>query len=271
MARVPGGAGRRRQDRARPAHAGDRGRPGLRARRRACRGTRRSTACRTSPTSTRFLADGPAGGGGALRAAGGAHRDGAEGAGGGAGRAAREAAGGDARRGRPDGRRGRGETGAVLFATWHSRFAPAVAEAKAWLAARAVARGRASSGRRTCGAGIPGRPGSGRPAGFGVFDPGINALSILTEILPGAVRGRRGARWSFPENCETPIAADFAMTGGAGLPGDASSSTGGRRARRPGTSPSRPTAAGSTCASAARRWRVDGARGRARRRSGSIR
>ena len=32
------------------------------------------------------------------------------------------------------------ETGAVLFATWHSRFAPAVAEAKAWLAGAPPAR-----------------------------------------------------------------------------------------------------------------------------------
>ena len=54
--------------------------------------------------------------------------------------------------------------------------------------------------------------------GFGVFDPGINALSVLTEILPGPFVVD-AARLVVPENCETPIAADFAMTGGAGLPG----------------------------------------------------
>ena len=106
----------------------------------------------------------PAGGGGALRAAGGAHRDGAEGAGGRARRPAREAAGGDARRGRADGRGRPRQRARCLFATWHSRFAPAVAAAKAWLADRAVRSRRASSGRRTCAAGTPARPGSGRPA-----------------------------------------------------------------------------------------------------------
>ena len=92
------------------------------------------------------------------------------------------------------------ETGAVLFATWHSRFAPAVAEAKAWLAARQPAPSR-SSGRRTCAAGTPSRPGW-QPGGFGVFDPGINALSLLTEILPGPFVVDR-ARLVVPENCET--------------------------------------------------------------------
>ena len=41
-----------------------------------------------------------------------------------------------------------------------------------------------STGRKTCAAGIRTRTGSGRPGGFGVFDPGINALSIATHILP---------------------------------------------------------------------------------------
>ncbi len=53
--------------------------------------------------------------------------------------------------------------------------------------------------------------------GFGVFDPGINALSVLTEILPGPFVVDK-ARLVVPENCETPIAADFAMTAAQGFP-----------------------------------------------------
>ena len=43
---------------------------------------------------------------------------------------------------------------------------------------------RRSTGRKMCDAGIPTRTGSGSAGGFGVFDPGINALSIATHILP---------------------------------------------------------------------------------------
>ena len=54
-------------------------------------------------------------------------------------------------------------------------------------------------------------------AGFGVFDPGINALSILTEILPGPFLVR-SARLVEPANRATPIAAVLAMTGAGGYP-----------------------------------------------------
>ena len=44
------------------------------------------------------------------------------------------------------------------------------------------------------------------PGGMGVFDPGINALSILTELLP--VPGHvTAAELEFPANRDTPIAA----------------------------------------------------------------
>ena len=80
------------------------------------------------------------------------------------------------------------------------------------------------------------------PGGFGVFDPGINALSILTEILPGPFTVG-SARLVTPENVQTPIAAEVAMTGRAGLPGQPRARLAADRARRPGTSPSRPTGA----------------------------
>jgi hypothetical protein len=41
-----------------------------------------------------------------------------------------------------------------------------------------------------------------------VFDPGINAFSIATKIFPGGLFVR-SADLSFPENAQTPIAADI--------------------------------------------------------------
>lgn len=47
---------------------------------------------------------------------------------------------------------------------------------------------------------------------MGVFDPGINALSILTHILPRPVH-MTAATLIFPENRQTPIAAKLAFSG----------------------------------------------------------
>jgi D-galactose 1-dehydrogenase len=106
--------------------------------------------------------------------------------------------------------------GRVLFATWHSRFAPAVPAAKAWLAGKKIRRAEIvwkEDVRRW----HPGQAWIWQPSGFGVFDPGINALSILTEILHGDFVVRR-AVLAFPENCATPIAAELELTGAAGYP-----------------------------------------------------
>lgn len=101
------------------------------------------------------------------------------------------------------------QAGVCLFATWHSRFSPSVAPAKAWLAGRRVTAVRITwfeDVRRW----HPGQAWIWQPGGFGVFDPGINALSILTEILPGPFLVQ-GARLLFPANRDQPIAASVAM------------------------------------------------------------
>jgi hypothetical protein len=49
------------------------------------------------------------------------------------------------------------------------------------------------------------------PGGFGVFDPGINAFSVATAILPGLLFVSEGVL-SFPANAQTPIAAELAFT-----------------------------------------------------------
>jgi len=102
--------------------------------------------------------------------------------------------------------------GLSLYTTWHSRMALAVAQAKAWLADKQVLRGHISW-REDVRKWHPGQDWVFEPGGMGVFDPGINALSILTEILPNPVH-LTAATLTFPANRHTPIAADLYFSGG---------------------------------------------------------
>ncbi|MCV2445816.1 Gfo/Idh/MocA family protein [Paracoccus sp. DMF] len=101
--------------------------------------------------------------------------------------------------------------GVTLYATWHSRMAHAVAGAKAWLADRVIHEGRITW-REDVRKWHPGQDWIFQAGGMGVFDPGINALSILTEILPMPVH-LRAAELDFPENRQAPIAARLALSG----------------------------------------------------------
>jgi D-galactose 1-dehydrogenase len=103
----------------------------------------------------------------------------------------------------------------TLFATWHSRFAPAVEPARAWLAARRIER-VAISWKEDVRVWHPGQSWIWEPGGLGVFDPGINALSILTRILARPVFVT-GAELSFPANRAAPIAARLSLADTAGL------------------------------------------------------
>ncbi len=100
----------------------------------------------------------------------------------------------------------------VLFATWHSRFAPAVPQVKDWIATRDISK-IAITWREDVRRWHPDQAWIWQPGGFGVFDPGINALSILTEILPGTVHVA-AAELEVPSNAFTPIAARLTMTDG---------------------------------------------------------
>jgi D-galactose 1-dehydrogenase len=102
--------------------------------------------------------------------------------------------------------------GLTLFATWHSRMAHAVAPAKAWLQGKTVTRAHITW-REDVRKWHPGQDWCFEPGGMGVFDPGINALSILTEILPAPVH-LTAATLTFPENRQTPIAAALVFSGG---------------------------------------------------------
>jgi D-galactose 1-dehydrogenase len=102
--------------------------------------------------------------------------------------------------------------GLTLYATWHSRMAHAVAPAKAWLAGKAITRAHITW-REDVRKWHPGQDWVFEPGGMGVFDPGINALSILTEILPSPVH-LKAAELDFPANCQTPIAVRLQFSGG---------------------------------------------------------
>lgn len=106
------------------------------------------------------------------------------------------------------------ESGRTLFAAWHSQHAAAVAGARAALAGKAVAALRIEwleDVRKW----HPGQEWIWAPGGFGVLDPGINALSIATRILPSRLFVRE-AVLSFPSNRQTPIAARIDFEGDAG-------------------------------------------------------
>jgi D-galactose 1-dehydrogenase len=95
----------------------------------------------------------------------------------------------------------------TLFATWHSRFAAGVAAARQWLAPRTVRRMQVDW-KEDVRRWHPGQAWIWEPGGFGVFDPGINALSIVTEILPKPIH-LTSATLLVPGNRAQPIAADL--------------------------------------------------------------
>jgi D-galactose 1-dehydrogenase len=104
----------------------------------------------------------------------------------------------------------------TLFATWHSRYAPAVEPARQWLARRRI-KSVHISWKEDVRVWHPGQAWIWEPGGLGVFDPGINALSILTRILPQPLFVT-GAELAFPANCQAPIAASLTLTDIGGLP-----------------------------------------------------
>ena len=104
----------------------------------------------------------------------------------------------------------------TLFATWHSRYAPAVEPAREWLAARRISSVHISW-KEDVRVWHPGQAWIWEPGGLGVFDPGINALSILTRILPKPVFVV-AAELAFPANRQAPIAANLSLTDISGLP-----------------------------------------------------
>ena len=97
----------------------------------------------------------------------------------------------------------------TLFQSWHSRFAASVDAARAWLRGRTLTGGRIIW-KEDVHHWHPGQQWIWEPGGFGVFDPGINALSVLTEVLVNELCVE-AAVLEFPENQQAPIAANLQM------------------------------------------------------------
>lgn len=110
------------------------------------------------------------------------------------------------------------EQGRTLFTAWHSQFAPGIPGAKAWLADRRIT-AVSVTWREDVRRWHPGQDWIFQPGGTGVFDPGINAYSILTHILPVALYTTE-AVLEFPDNRDTPIAAQLKMLTEEGAPVD---------------------------------------------------
>jgi len=105
--------------------------------------------------------------------------------------------------------------GVSLFASWHSRYAPAVEAARTFLASAPPA-SVAINWKEDVRRWHPKQEWIWRAGGFGVFDPGINALSIATHIVPEAFFVT-AATLQFPENRDAPIAAEISFAGADGL------------------------------------------------------
>ena len=105
--------------------------------------------------------------------------------------------------------------GVSLFASWHSRYAPAVEAARAFLASARLT-SAAINWKEDVRRWHPNQEWIWEPGGFGVFDPGINALSIATHILPPMFI--TSAVLDFPENRAAPVAAHVAFRTSNGLP-----------------------------------------------------
>lgn len=103
--------------------------------------------------------------------------------------------------------------GKVAFATYHAQHNAAVKRAADMLTGKTVASLRVTW-KEDIRRWHPGQDWVLAAGGFGIFDPGINALSILTRILPQPVF-ISAAELFFPADRQAPIAANLSFSTGA--------------------------------------------------------
>jgi predicted dehydrogenase len=105
------------------------------------------------------------------------------------------------------------KVGAVLFTAWHSQEAAGLAAAREWLAERKIHR-VAINWQEDIRRWHPGQDWILAAGGFGVFDPGFNALSIVTQILPEPLMVE-AAEFAIPSNRDAPLSASVRMRNGS--------------------------------------------------------
>jgi D-galactose 1-dehydrogenase len=108
----------------------------------------------------------------------------------------------------------------VLYATWHSRYNASVDDAKKRLKGKHVNFMRVVW-KEDVNRWHPGQEWIWQTGGFGVFDPGINALSIVTKILPEPIYVE-SATIEVPSNAATPIGATIQFKRGDAAKADLS-------------------------------------------------
>jgi len=97
--------------------------------------------------------------------------------------------------------------GVTIFTTWHAQHHLTVDAAAKALAGKRI-KSLEIHWHEDVHKWHPGQQWIWEPGGFGVFDPGINALSIATKIFPDDLFVK-SAELQVPENAQTPIAADI--------------------------------------------------------------
>jgi D-galactose 1-dehydrogenase len=102
--------------------------------------------------------------------------------------------------------------GKVAFATWHAQHNEAVKRARDVLAGKVV-KTLDVIWKEDLRRWHPGQDWILEAGGFGIFDPGINALSVLTLILPAPIFVTE-SELLFPANREGPIAANLKFSTG---------------------------------------------------------
>lgn len=105
--------------------------------------------------------------------------------------------------------------GLTLYATWHSRHGLGVEPARHWMAERPI-KGVRVIWKEDVRHWHPNQAWIWEAGNLGVFDPAINALSILTRIMPYPIYVS-SADLEFPSNCETPIAATATFSSPLGV------------------------------------------------------
>jgi D-galactose 1-dehydrogenase len=101
-----------------------------------------------------------------------------------------------------------------LYQTWHSQHAHGVAPAERWLSPRKIRNARVTW-KENVRQWHPGQTWIWQAGGFGVLDPGINAISILTKIVPEPFFAE-SAHLFVASNHAAPIAADIVFRTGSG-------------------------------------------------------
>ena len=104
----------------------------------------------------------------------------------------------------------------MLYQSWHSQHARALPLLERTLSDRRLERVRITW-KEGCAAVASGQDWLWEAGGYGVLDAGgINALSILTRVIPEPLLAR-SARFYVPANCATPITAELALATPSGV------------------------------------------------------